>query len=156
MSTMLTQLHAQDVDYQKVYDWLYSQAEKLGLNVSLLTEDAALQNGWLYLPAHIDGVLDAYDNALKLQKLEDTWNDRVPQPEPPLFLVPARDPLRKAAWERNANAMQRKIQAVDAFGKAVSRGEQEKAAAEFQSAEQAEDEAHRACEQIVPWNERVP
>ena len=156
MSTRLTQLHAQDVDYQKVYDWLYSQAEKLELNVSLLTEDAALQNGWLYLPTHIDGVRDAYDNALKLQKLEDTWNDRVPQPEPPLFLVPARDPSRKAAWERIANAMQRKIQAVDAFGKAANRGEQEKAAAEFQSAEQAEKEANLAYEHLMPWNERTP
>lgn len=151
MSTMLlTQSH------QEVADWLRSQAEKLGLRVTLLTDDATMRGGWLYLPTHIDSVVDAYDNALKLQQLEDTWNDRDPQPDPPLFLVPAKDPLRRAAWERVTNAMQRKLKAVDDFGKATSLEEQEKAAAEFRQAEQAEEEVHRAYEQIMPWNERVP
>lgn len=150
MSTMLL-THS----HQEVYDWLHSQAEKLGLHISLLTDEAKLQSGWLYLPVHIEDVVDAYDNALKLQQLEDTWNDREPQPEPPLFLVPAKDPLRQAAWERVTNALQRKMKAVDAFGNATSREEQEKAAAEFQSAKRAEEEVHQAYEKIMPWNERV-
>lgn len=151
MSTMLlTQ------SYQEVTDWLRAQAESLGLRVTLLTDQATMRSGWLYLPTHIDGVADAYDNALKLQQLEDTWNDRDPQPDPPLFLVPAKDPLRRAAWERVTNALQRKLNAVDAFGKAKSLEEQERAAAEFRQAEQAQEEVSRAYEQIVPWNERVP
>lgn len=151
MSTMLlTQSH------QEVTDWLRVQAEKLGLHVTLLTDEATMRGGWLYLPTHIDGVADAYDNALKLQQLEDTWNDRDPQPDPPVFLVPAKDPFRRAAWERVTNAMQRKLKAVDAFGRAVSLEEQERAAAEFRQAEQAEQEVQRAYEQIMPWSERVP
>ena len=128
---------------EDVYDWLRSQAERLGLRVALLTDEARLQNGWLYLPTHVEGVSDPYDNALKLQHLEDTWNDRQPRPEPPLFLVPAEDPLRQAAYERVTDALRRKLEAVDAFGRATSREEQERAAAEFQQAERAEDEGHR-------------
>ena len=115
-----------------------------------------MQSGWLYLPTHVDGVVDAYDNALKLQQLEDTWNDRDPQPDPPIFLIPAKDPLRRAAWERAAGAMQRKIKAVDAFGTAKSLEEQEQAAAEFQRAKQAEEEVNLAYERVMPWDERVP
>jgi len=150
MSTMLlTQNH------QEVTDWLRAEAERLGLRVTLLTDEATMWGGWLYLPTHIDGVADAYDNALKLQQLEDTWNDRDPQPDPPLFLVPAKDPLRRAAWERVTNAMQRKLKAVDAFGTAASREEQERAAAEFQDAKRAEEEVDKAYERIMPWNERA-
>ena len=149
-TTILTHSH------QEVADWLRAQAEKLGLRVTLLVDEATMRGGWLYLPTHIDGVADAYDNALKLQQLEDTWNDRDPQPDPPLFLVPAKDPLRRAAWERVSNALQRKFDAVAAFGRATSREEQEKAAAEFRQAEQAEEEVHRAYEQITPWDERTP
>ena len=155
MSITFASPHAQDVRHQEIYEWLRSQAEILGFSILLLTEDAIMQSGWLYLPTHIDGVADAYDNAIKLQKLEDTWNDREPRPEPPLFLVPARDPLRAAVWERISNAMQRKLKAVDAFGKAVNQQEQERAAAEFRDAEQAETDAQQAYERIVPWNERV-
>lgn len=158
MSTTLPAIRSQETDqsYGEVYDWLHAQAEALGLHATLLIDEATLRHGWLYLPAHIEGAMDAYDNALKLQKLEDTWNDREPQPEPPLFLISAKDPLRKAAWERVANAMQRKIEAIDAFSKASSQKEQEQAAAEFKSAEQAEEEVYRAYEHIMPWSERVP
>jgi hypothetical protein len=135
---------------EEVYEWLRVQAEKLGLRVLLLTGEAGLQNGWLYLPVHIEDVTDAYDNALKLQQLEDTWNDRDPQPETPLFLIPAKDPLRQATWERVSNALQRKMKALEAFGNATSREEQEKAAAEFQNAEQAEDGVHRAYGNMTP------
>jgi hypothetical protein len=158
MSTTLPAVSYQKIDqsYQEVYDWLHAQSEVLGLRVTLLMDEATLRHGWLYLPVHIEGVADAYDNVIKLQKLEDTWNDRNSQPEPPLFLISAKDPLRRAVWERVANALQRKLKAVDAFGRAVNQQEQEKAAAEFQDAEQAENEAHRAYEQLMPWNERIP
>lgn len=139
---------------EEVYEWLRVQAEQLGLRVSLLTDEAKLQSGWLYLPTYIEDVTDAYDNALKLQRLEDTWNDRKPQPQPPLFLVPAKNPLRQAAYEQVIQAMQRKIKAVDAFGKATSREEQEKAASEFQDAEQAEKEVHQDYKPIARWDER--
>lgn len=141
--------------YQDVYDWLHHQAKLFGLQATILADEATLRSGWLYLPIYIEGVADAYDNALKLQKLEDTWNDRTPQPEPPLFLVPAKSPLRGAAWERVANAMQRKMRAVDAFSVAKNLEEQELAAAEFQNAKQAEEEVNQAYERIMPWNERI-
>jgi len=140
---------------EEVYEWLRSQAESLGLRTSILTSEAMLQNGWLYLPVHIEGVLDPYDSAIKLQRLEDTWNDREPQPEPPVFLVPAKDPLRQAAWERVSNALQRKINAVEAFGNAVSREDQEKAAAEFQNAKRAEEEVHQAYGNMTPHNSHI-
>ena len=141
--------------YPEVYDRLYAQAKVLGLQVTLQVDEATLRHGWLYLPVYIEGVADAYDNAIKMQKLEDTWNDRSPQPEPPLFLISAKAPLRRAAWDRVAAALQRKINAVSAFGAAANQEEQEKAAAEFREAEQAEQEVHQAYEQIMPWNERV-
>ena len=115
-----------------------------------------MQSGWLYLPTHVDGVVDAYDNALKLQQLEDTWNDRDPQPDPPIFLVPAKDSLRRAAWERASDAMQRKMRAVDAFGTAQSLEEQEQAAAEFQRAKQLEEESSQAYERTLAWDELSP
>jgi hypothetical protein len=157
MPTTLTADSDQKTDqrYQKVYDWLHAQAELLGLQVTLQADEATLRHGWLYLPVYIEGASDAYDNAIKLQKLEDTWNDRVPQPEPPLFLVPAKDPIRRAAWDRVAGALQRKINAIDAFSAAANKEEQEKAVAEFREAEQAEKNVHQAYEQIMPMNERV-
>ena len=157
MMSITLALNSQDVDgtYQDVYEWLRDQAKVFGLQATLLVDEATLRSGWLYLPVHIEGVTDAYDNALKLQKLEDTWNDRSPQPEPPLFLVSAKDPLRRAAWERVAIATQRKMRAVDAFSVAKNLEEQELAAAEFQKAKQAEEEVSQAYEQIMPWNERT-
>jgi len=140
---------------EEIYEWLRAQSERLGLKVSLLTDDAMLLSGWLYLPMRIEGVIDAYDNALKLQQLEDTWNDRDPQPAPPLFLIPAKDPVRQAAYDRVVQASQRKIKAVDAFGTATSREEQEKAAAEFQNAKQAEEEVHQAYGNMTPHNSHV-
>ena len=140
---------------EEVYRWLREQAKKLGLNVTLLPDDARMEGHWLYLPVYIENVVDSYDNALKLQKLEDTWNDQEPAQEFHVFLVPAKNPLRQAAMERVSNALQRKINAVDAFGKAANREQQEKAAAEFRDAERAENEAQQAYERIMPWNERV-
>ena len=158
MSTTLTADSYQKIgqSYQEVYDWLQAQAKLLGLQVTLLVDEATLRHGWLYLPVYIEGVADAYDNALKLQNLEDTWNDRSPQPEPPLFLISAKNPSRRAAWDRVAGALQRKMTAINDFSAATNLEEQEKAAAEFRAAEQAEKEVHQAYEQIMPWNERIP
>ena len=158
MSTILSAINSHETDqsYQEVYDWLHAQAEVLSLQVTLLADEATLRHGWLYLPVHIAGVADAYDNAIKLQKLEDTWNDRSPQPEPPLFLISAKDPVRRAAWERVAGALQRKMTAINAFSAATNPEEQERAATEFREAEQDEKEVHQAYERIMPWNERVP
>ena len=142
--------------YQEVYEWLKSRAEELGLRVSLLTDEAMLRSGWLYLPVHIEGVTDAYDDATKLQRLEDTWNDRDPQPQPPLFLIPAKDPLRRATWEREAEVLRRKFEAVEAFGKATSLEEQEQAAAEFRQAGRVEQEARQTYGPATPRNGRVP
>jgi hypothetical protein len=46
-------------------------------------------NGWLYIPVYIEGDLDAYDKASRLQDLEDAWNDQVPKPDRKLLLIPA-------------------------------------------------------------------
>ncbi|MGI4789077.1 MAG: hypothetical protein ACRYFS_09530 [Janthinobacterium lividum] len=142
-------------NYEKVYAWLREQAAQLGLTITLVPEDARLEGQWLYLPVFIANAVDSYDNALKLQKLEETWNDQEPKQEYSVFLVPTKNPLRRAAMERQADAMQRKVQAITAFGKAATREDQEKAAAEFHAAEQAEQEAQNAYEQILPWNERA-
>ncbi len=149
--------------HQEVYDWLYAKAEVLGLQIALVVDEATLRHGWLYLPVRIEGVTDAYDNALKLQRLEDAWNDRSPQPEPPLFLLPSKDAVRsaadtvrRAAWDRVAGARQAKINAIEAFSVADNQEEQEKAAAEFKEAEQAENMAYQAYEGIMPWDERIP
>lgn len=128
---------------EEIYEWLRHEAEKLGLRVLLFTNEATVRGGWLYLPTHIEGVLDPYANVVKLQQLEDTWNDREPQPELPLYLVPVKDPIRHAAWDRVSNAQERKMQAVAAFGKAASREEQERAAAAFQQAADEEEEVQR-------------
>ena len=138
-----TKKEVREKSYEDVYEWLRRQAENLGLRVLLLTQDASLRGGWLYLPTHLEGVLDPYENAIKLQKLEDTWNDREPQPEPPLYLVPVKDPARHAAWNQISDAQERKMQAVAAFGKAASREEQERAAEAFRQAEDEEQEVQR-------------
>ena len=142
-------------DHEKVYAWLREQAEQMGFTITLMPEDARLKGQWLYLPVFIANAVDSYDNALKLQKLEDTWNDQEPKQEHSLFLVPARNPLRRDAMDRQADAIQRKMQAITAFGKAATREDQEKAAAEFRAAEQEEQEAQKAYEQVLPWNERA-
>lgn len=142
MSTMLLTKQATET-YQEVYDWLHAQADTLGLRVILMTNDAVVRSGLLYLPTHIEGVLDPYTNVLKLQQLEDSWNDREPQPELPLYLVPVKDPIRHAAWDRVSNAQERKMQAVAAFGKAANREEQEQAAEAFRQAEDEEKEVQR-------------
>ncbi len=142
MSTMLLTKQATET-YQEVYDWLHAQAETLGLRVILMTNDAVVRSGLLYLPTHIEGVLDPYANVLKLQQLEDTWNDRKPEPTLPLYLVPVKDPIRHAAWDRISDAQERKMQAVAAFGKAASREQQEQAAEAFRQAEDEEQEVQR-------------
>lgn len=137
-------------DHEVIYEWLREQAERLGLHVVLLTSDARLKSEWLYLPVYVEDAADAYDNALKLQQLEDTWNDREPRPEPPLFLIPAKNPVRQVAWERMEGALQRKLRAVEAFSDAANEKEREEALAEFQNARRVEEEAHRDFERIRP------
>lgn len=149
-------LLAQPYSQEEVYSWLDSQAKSFGVQAWVFVNSASFENGRLYLPVHIENAGNAYERAAKLQDLEDSWNNQEPRPEPQIFLVPARNnPPRDVAWAKVEQAMQRKLEAVDAFGNAKSSEEQEQAAAEFQRAKQAEEELLQADE-LMPLNQRVP
>ena len=136
----------QKMSHQEVYDWLHLQAEKFGLRISLLPEDERIESGMLSLPVHIEGATDAYDNILKLKKLENTWNDREPKPSPPLYLTSAKNPVQRAVWDRIDKATLRKMKAADALADAVTEAEERQALAELRAAraEEVQAEAENA------------
>ena len=127
--------------HQEVYDWLYLQAEKFGLRISLLPEDERMESGMLTLPVHVEGAKDVFDSILKLKKLENTWNDREPKPSPPLFLVSVKNPVQRAIWDRIDKAVERKMKAADALADAVDEAEERRARAELRAARAEERQA---------------
>ena len=137
----------QAMSHQEVYDWLYLQAEKLGLRISLSPEDERMESGMLSLPVHVEDATDAYDNILKLKKLENTWNDREPKPSPPLYLTSAKNPVQRAAWDRIDKATLRKMKAADALADATTEAEERHALAELRAAraEEVQAEAENAA-----------
>ncbi len=146
MSVTLERPAPQTVSYQEIYDWLYSQAEKLGLQISLVPENEQMQSGMLSLPVHIKGAADAYDHIVKLKKLENTWNDREPRREPPLFLSSAKDPVQIALWDRIDQAALRKMRAADALADAATEADERAALAELRAARADERQAERENE----------
>lgn len=148
MSVTLERPAPKTVSYQEVYDWLYLQAEKLGLRISLASEDEQMQSGMLTLPVHIEGAADAFDHVIKLKKLEGTWNDREPRHDPSLFLTSAKDPVQRAIWDKIDKAALRKMKAADAVADAVTKAEEQAALAELRAARAEEVSAEAENEAL--------
>ena len=143
MSLTLERPLSQATGSPEVYDWLYDQAEKLGLLISISSEEERMQSGMLTLPVYVEGTLSIYDSVLKLKKLEDSWNDRDPKPQPSLFLVSVKNPVQRAIWNRIDKAVERKMKAADALADAVDEAEERRALAELRAARAEEVQAER-------------
>jgi len=103
---------------EEIYQWLRDQADRLGLHIVLSEDDARMRSGYLYLSVYIREARDPYDFAVKSQMLEDTWNDREPQPEPPLYLTPEKSPEQRAVWQRLWGSRDRKTEAANTVAEA--------------------------------------
>ncbi len=90
--------------------------------------------------------MDAYDEATKLQELESSWNYQEPEPHPSVFLLPA-DKSDMPGWTESytpvQQAIDRYLEAFDAFRAAKSSEEAQKALREMEDAKTAELEASR-------------
>ena len=134
--------------YQEVYNWLYVQAEKLGLRISFVSEDEQMQSGMLTLPVHVADARSIYDSVAKLHKLENTWNDREPRPHPALFLVSVKNPVQRAIWNRIDRAIERKMKAADALADAANKADEKAALAELRAARAEEVSAEAENEAL--------
>lgn len=103
------------INRSEIYEWLADQAKRLGIEASLLTHQAKLYEGRLYLPVYIGNSTDAYDDVVKLQKLESTWNSRKPEPYPRIFLLPADEDEKPGRAETHAPIQQAIDRYYDAF-----------------------------------------
>ncbi len=132
---------------KEIYDWLTSQAEKLHIEASLLTHEARMYDGSLYLPVYIANSNDVYDTVAKLQKLEDTWNVGNVKREPSIFLVPSdKKPEWLEAHLPTQQAIDRYYEAFDAFIEARSTEAAEKALEAMKNAKDAEFQAEHFLE----------
>lgn len=74
---------------QDVYDWVQREAKKRRLKLTLHTDATKRDHNFLHVPAHLE-IDDLYEKAVKLQALEDSWNNQDPYPQLVLVLIPAR------------------------------------------------------------------
>src|SRR5581483_4629045 len=74
---------------EDVYDWLRAEAEARHIKARIYTHLAKQEGKFLHLPVFIEGDLDAYEFASRLQDLESAWNDQEPKPDWLLWLIPA-------------------------------------------------------------------
>ncbi len=131
---------------QEIYGWLSKEAERLGIQATLITHGANMSDGRLYLRVYIGNAADAYDEASKLQELEGSWNYQEPDPQPHIFLLPADEgdrPEQAEAYAPIQQAVDRYHDAFDAFCTAGSPEEAQKALKEMENAKTAELEAAR-------------
>jgi len=128
---------------EEIYQWLRDQADRLGLHVVLSEDDARMQSGYLYLSIYIREARDPYDFAVKSQMLEETWNDREPRPEPPIYLTPEKSPEQRAIWQRLWEARDRKTEAANAVAEAGSEIEQQAALVGLRAARAEELQAEK-------------
>ena len=131
---------------EEIYEWLYKQAPLLDIEIVLYPEEASMEGHYLYLPTYLPDGRDAYDYAVKLQKLEDAWNDQVPRPNPPINLIPAKSPEQRAVLERLWEARDRKNEAADAAAEAETETEQESTLVQLRVARQEEVQAEKDYE----------
>jgi len=104
--------------WEEIYQWLRDQAGRLGLSITLTTDEARIQGGYLYLPVYIREARDPYDFAVKSQAMEETWNDQEPRPDPPVYLLPEKSPEQRAVWQRLWKSRDRKTEAANAVAEA--------------------------------------
>lgn len=137
---------------QEIYDWLNREAERLGIKATLLTHRTKMSDGRLYLLVRIGNAVDAYDEATKLQELESSWNYQEPAPHPRVFLLPA-DESDMPGWTESytpvQQAIDRYLEAFDAFRAAKSSEEAQKALKEMEDAKTAELEASRQLDRAA-------
>jgi hypothetical protein len=135
---------------KEIYDWLTLQAKKLHIEASLLTHEARMYEGSLYLPVYIANSIDVYDDVAKLQKLEDTWNLEGGKSEPRIFLVPSD---KKPEWLEARAPMQQAIdqyyEAFDAFVAARSAEAADVALEAMKNAKIAEFQAERSLDRAA-------
>lgn len=132
---------------KEIYDWLTLQAEKLHIEASLLTHEARMYDGSLYLPVYIANSNDVYDAVAKLQELEDTWNVSSVKHEPSIFLVPSdKKPEWLEAHVPTQQAIDRYYEAFDAFVEARSVEAADKALEAMKNAKIAEFQAEHSLE----------
>ena len=62
--------------------------EALSTEVEYFDNLARFEEGWIYLPASVITTGNASSRADVLQKLEDKWNDQIPEPSQMILLVP--------------------------------------------------------------------
>jgi hypothetical protein len=136
----ITPLHRR----QEIYDWLNKRAELLGIKATLLTHRANISDNRLYLPVYIANSTDAYDDSVKLQELESSWNYQETEPHLRVFLLPA-DASEKPSWAESYAPVQQAIdryhEAFDTFRAAASSEDMQKALKNMEEAKAAELEA---------------
>ncbi len=72
---------------EAVYKWLRNAAKRRHIDARIHTELVKQDRNWLYIPVYVEGS-DAAEKALILQKLEDAWRNRKPEPYWQLLLIP--------------------------------------------------------------------
>jgi hypothetical protein len=124
-----------------IYQWLQAQSARLGITLVLYPDKAHMEGFYLYIPAYLPEGKDAYDYAVRLQALEDSWNDQLPPPDPPINLTPAKSPEQYAVWQRLWEARDHKTEAANAVAEAKNESEQQTALAELRTARREEVQA---------------
>jgi len=67
---------------------LNEEIKRLGLPVRLATERYLIIERTIKISAYIDGDYDIRECVQMLEKIEDAWNERQPEPEVTVFLLP--------------------------------------------------------------------
>lgn len=75
--------------YGELLTWLSREATTQGLRIQPRTQSARVEGRYLHVPVYLEGVSGVYERASTLQRLEDSWNNREPEPERLLFIIPA-------------------------------------------------------------------
>lgn len=131
---------------EQIYGWLNKQAEHLGFQASVLTHQAHMRNGRLYVPVYIENSTDAYENAGKLQELEDTWNYQEPEPSLKVFLLPTDN---RPAWLEPYAPVQKAIDRYDdAYGLFRAADNWDEASKALRAMEAAKEAELKAKEQF--------
>lgn len=87
------QLHSIAVEpkQEDLLNWLKDQRGTHLMPVTVHTESTRLDGGYLSVAIHVGGKHDAVEKARLMQKIEDEWNYKVPNPAIKLLLVPTKD-----------------------------------------------------------------
>ncbi len=140
------------INRSEIYAWLAEKAKNLGIEAVLITHQAKVYEGRFYLPVYIANSTDAYDDVVKLQELENTWNYQKPEPHSRIFLLPADEDEKPGSAEAYApvqQAIDSYYDAFDAFRAAGSSEEAQKALQEMEAAKASELEASKQLDRAA-------